>query len=960
MFLKLFWKFGLGCRSFRNSGDNNDDDDDDDDDDDEAQQLDNTEQEMMEERVRKSKNRNVREGELVSEHNLIRTCLFESDQGLTSVNTIGSKSLKTKSNEVVEKLSVDQCIANISDLETEIRKLKQECTTKCYQLKIPRSTYDDLEEVVQAFYESIDQPVLDRIKLVEDQWRTLDLWEVVLYVNPLPIIKFQQEILQRDKILLDRSMTFRRSIVCCCIFDDVMKNLGWRVEDSLDIENDVCHIVAKLVMQMTEPENSNLLDCMHISMMNIQAHVRERDGDKLRSRLMTKKKYNSLNLACIILEQMMIDNKDNNVSWMRIVCTEFIDLVCQLIIEPEYQENIRWNLNYLTKLESNWSVADIYNLVRNLVLTFQYRQENFNRYLIRIRNFALHPTLDASLKQVLESRDENEIISNCIDREKHKEKDKYLDQVFRELEHDEVGQEEKDSMKQIIKRAKMMIKSTTMSFELEKICKSEKKDGVELLSSCLAVTSMALNTCKELWPSNTQIVSYCLLVARKMENMGRLLEILTGEGKSCVIAMVAATYALLGRTVDIVTSSPLLSQRDADEWRTFYKTLGLDADCNVEDNSEEDNQCYKCPIVYGTVETFARDILKTEFFLQSVRKGRIFDYVMVDEVDSMLIDQGVQCTYLSHDIGSFGMNHFEPILTLIWMNISMFFPVRDEQQDVIYYVTEPEVFFVTLSYVCSGIDPLQIMRLAEDSDIVMITKGFTDSYLRKDIRGQQEMLRTLEFSVLVTIFSFALDYLNLDINICVVTESERFVWHEKQTQISILVHANGLSSVVLPIEVVKERLTKMVSDVVSGETKTGINLPIHLRDYCHSRMRYWIDNAFLAQNMRQDREYVVRDNAVYPVDFKSTGVIETKKKWGDGLQQFLEMKHGLPLSPLSLITNFLSNVAFFNRYRNKNVDVCNILGVSGTLGTDAERRFMRDTFSVEFRYDSNLQTMETI
>ena len=132
------------------------------------------------------------------------------------------------------------------------------------------------------------------------------------------------------------------------------------------------------------------------------------------------------------------------------------------------------------------------------------------------------------------------------------------------------------------------------------------------------------------------------------------------------------------------------------------------------------------------------------------------------------------------------------------------------------------------------------------------------------------------------------------------------------------------------------------------KTETGINLPIHLRDYCNSRLQYWIDNAFLAQNMRPDREYVVRDNAVYPVDYKSTGVIETNKKWGDGLQQFLEMKHGLPLSPLSLITNFLSNVAFFGRYRNETVDVCNILGVSGTLGSDAEKKFMSDTFSVEF------------
>ena len=59
------------------------------------------------------------------------------------------------------------------------------------------------------------------------------------------------------------------------------------------------------------------------------------------------------------------------------------------------------------------------------------------------------------------------------------------------------------------------------------------------------------------------------------------------------------------------------------------------------------------------------------------------------------------------------------------------------------------------------------------------------------------------------------------------------------------------------------------------------------------------------------------------------------------------MKHGLPLSPISIITNFLSNVDFFGRYRNKKIDVYNILGVSGTLGTVDERKFIRETFLVE-------------
>ena len=127
--------------------------------------------------------------------------------------------------------------------------------------------------------------------------------------------------------------------------------------------------------------------------MNIQANGSEQDGDKLRSLLITKNKYNGSNLACVLLEQMIFDNKDNNVSWMRIVCAQFIDLVVQLIIEPDYREDVYWALTHLWKLKSKWKVADVYNLMKNGLLVFHGEKE-FHRYLMIIRNFALYPSLN--------------------------------------------------------------------------------------------------------------------------------------------------------------------------------------------------------------------------------------------------------------------------------------------------------------------------------------------------------------------------------------------------------------------------------------------------------------------------------------------------------------------------------------------------------------------------------------
>ena len=179
---------------------------------------------------------------------------------------------------------------------------------------------------------------------------------------------------------------------------------------------------------------------------------------------------------------------------------------------------------------------------------FQYRHDFFNRYLNRIQDLARVVCLTdkprVCLKSMLYCRDENNMI--CFENQLYDDQDKSFDQVLRDLKQDELGQVERDSMKQIIDKSKLILRKYKDRYdpgiELDRIHKSEQKGSVDVLSSCLAVTSMALYTCKAFWPLNTQLVSYCLLINRKIKNRGRLLEILTGEGKSCIIAMVAATF----------------------------------------------------------------------------------------------------------------------------------------------------------------------------------------------------------------------------------------------------------------------------------------------------------------------------------------------------------------------------------------------------------------------------------
>ena len=75
--------------------------------------------------------------------------------------------------------------------------------------------------------------------------------------------------------------------------------------------------------------------------------------------------------------------------------------------------------------------------------------------------------------------------------------------------------------------------------------------------------------------------------------------------------------------------------------------------------------------------------------------------------------------------------------------------------------------------------------------------------------------------------------------------------------------------------------------------------------------------------MVENCEYAVtynddgKDGQIIPVDFENSGVMELSKKWGGGLQQMLEMKHSFSMSPMSVVTNFMSHVELFSRYNSQ-------------------------------------------
>jgi len=122
---------------------------------------------------------------------------------------------------------------------------------------------------------------------------------------------------------------------------------------------------------------------------------------------------------------------------------------------------------------------------------------------------------------------------------------------------------------------------------------------------------------------------------------GKIAEMRTGEGKTLVATLPAYLNALAGRGVHIVTVNDYLAQRDADWMGRIYRFLGLTVGVNMSQMSHPDKQAaYAADITYGTNNEFGFDYLRDNMVFQaSERVQRGLNYAIVDEVDSILIDE---------------------------------------------------------------------------------------------------------------------------------------------------------------------------------------------------------------------------------------------------------------------------------------------------------------------------------
>ena len=134
---------------------------------------------------------------------------------------------------------------------------------------------------------------------------------------------------------------------------------------------------------------------------------------------------------------------------------------------------------------------------------------------------------------------------------------------------------------------------------------------------------------------------YCQLLGGLAIHYGNIAEMKTGEGKTLTCVLPAYLNALTGKGVHIVTVNEFLSTRDSEWMGSIFRFLGLTVGLNLRDLSfKEKQEAYKCDILYSTNNELGFDYLRDNMVVKKEnRVQRPLNYCIVDEVDSILIDE---------------------------------------------------------------------------------------------------------------------------------------------------------------------------------------------------------------------------------------------------------------------------------------------------------------------------------
>jgi preprotein translocase subunit SecA len=392
---------------------------------------------------------------------------------------------------------------------------------------------------------------------------------------------------------------------------------------------------------------------------------------------------------------------------------------------------------------------------------------------------------------------------------------------------------------------------------------------------------------------------------------GKIAEMKTGEGKTLAATLPLYLNALTGRGAHLVTVNDYLARRDAEWMGKIYNFLGLSVGVIVHGLDDRARKsAYDCDITYGTNNEFGFDYLRDNMkFTAEECVQRDYHYAIVDEVDSILIDESRTPLIISGPIEQSETKIYEQVKP-------MAMTLRKKQSSIIRSL---------LSEIRASLDGDKELDDELIEKLVQVKRGDPKNPVFLDILAQRQALKK-QIERMESMLSAQKMLPELDqILFCTVDERSNAVeLTEKGIQ---LLSSTGLGSFTLPDLDEEGHLIREAEDL--GEEEKAVRLReledryMNTSELLHATQQlikaYWL--------FEKDVHYVIKDGQVMIVD-EFTGRMMPGRRWSDGLHQAVEAKEGVSVAGENQTLASITFQNFFRMYEK-------LAGMTGTADTEA-------------------------
>ena len=397
---------------------------------------------------------------------------------------------------------------------------------------------------------------------------------------------------------------------------------------------------------------------------------------------------------------------------------------------------------------------------------------------------------------------------------------------------------------------------------------------------------------------------------------GKIAEMATGEGKTLVATLPVFLNALTGNGVHVVTVNDYLSKRDSEWMGPLYMFHGLSVDCidKHQPNSDARRRAYLADITFGTNNEFGFDYLRDNMAISPKDLvQRQHNYAIVDEVDSVLIDDARTPLIISGPVPKGDVQLFEQLRPLVerlveaQRGLATKYLADAKRMIASDDKNEVEEGFLALyrSHKCLPKNKALIKFLSEQGIKAGMLKT-EEIYMEQNNKRMHEVTDPLYFVIDEKLNSVDLTDKGIDLITGNAEDPTLFVLPDIAAQLSELENETNLTD--------EERLAKKDALMTNYSIK--------------SERVHTINQLLKAYTMfEKDDEYVVIDGQVKIVD-EQTGRIMEGRRYSDGLHQAIEAKERVKVEAATQTFATITLQNYFRMYHK-------LSGMTGTAETEA-------------------------